>query len=190
MIKAFKRRYPRLKSKRKTEVFLGLGGNIGNTEQILKKAMEAIVQLPGVSNLSSSRFYCTTPVSSIPQGNFVNAVFIVKTNLTARKLMTSLQEIECFLGKVPKGRDDPRPVDIDILFFGQEVHADPDLTIPHARWKERLFVLRPLLDLVEKLVIPTVNKTENLQEIDLRNFVADFTNPHNEEVYLLNLEGC
>lgn len=135
-------------------VYLGLGGNIGDTSSIFNHTLSLISDLPGVKNLEASSFYKTAPVSDIPQPDYLNAVCRFKTRLNARQLLGLLQTIEKSQGKFPKPKNVPRIIDIDILFFGTESHASPDLEIPHPRWSERLFVVVPLLDLTSSIAIP------------------------------------
>ncbi len=139
---------------RQHEVFLGLGGNIGNTRKVLLSAIECIRDLDEVSNLQLSPLYLTSPVSSIPQGIYVNAVCRFETSEAPEELWPTLQAIELQHGKQPKAKDEPRVLDIDIILWGQETRASQDLTIPHAHWQERLFVLAPLADLTKSVVLP------------------------------------
>lgn len=135
-------------------VYLGIGGNIGDTLSVLKHTLALISSLPGLKDFEVSSFYKTAPVSDIPQPDYLNAACRFKTELNARQLMGLLQAIEKSQGKFPKPKNVPRIVDIDILFFGIESHAAPDLEIPHPRWSERLFVVIPLLDLTSSIAIP------------------------------------
>lgn len=137
-----------------TDVYIGLGGNIEDSYAILKESLVRLRNLEGIDELRVSNFYITTPVSSIPQENFLNAVCHFKTTLTAPELLKKLQQIEIALGKIPKPKEAPRPIDIDILLFGLEMHQTAELEIPHPHWMKRMFVLVPLGDLIEDLVIP------------------------------------
>lgn len=165
-----------------TEVFLGLGGNIGDSRAVLEAAIEVISLIPEVSNVSVSRFYQTSPVSDIPQNAYVNAACRLYTSLSPHNLLKTLQEVEQSMGKVPKAKDAPRILDIDILFFGQESHDDAHLTIPHPGWQDRLFVLMPLKDLVTTLSIPPKDKGGVAVQLDLLQYIDNFTNPFHEEV--------
>lgn len=152
-------------SKVKNVVYLGLGGNIGDSLAVLTNTLSLISHLPGVTDLEVSSFYKTAPVSDIPQPDYLNAVCRFKTDLNARQLLGPLQAIEKSQGKFPKPKNVPRILDIDILFFGTESHAAPDLEIPHPRWQERLFVVIPLLDLTTTITIPGNGHSEQI--IDL-----------------------
>lgn len=133
-------------------VYLSLGSNLGNSFAILQQALILLQELP-VQKFSCSQVYETTPVSSISQPNFLNAVCSFETALSVSELFTRIQMIEKKLGKVPKPREAPRLIDLDILFYGEENYADLQLKIPHPRWLERLFVLVPLSELTTKIKI-------------------------------------
>lgn len=160
-------------------VYLGLGGNSEHSILLLQEALNRIGALPRLQALECSRFYRTTPVSSISQNLFVNAVCCFRTLLTPKALLTELQRIETHLGKVPKPKDSPRPIDIDILFYGSQSVKESDLEIPHPRWQERLFVLAPLSDLAHEIELP------NNQIFNIAEYLGCFPNIHNERVQLI-----
>lgn len=164
------------------EVYVGLGGNIGDSYAILQKAIEKMAMLPAVHQLSVSRFYCTTPVSPIPQDPYINAVCRFKSSLTARELLIQLQHIEKDLGKKEKLKEAPRVIDLDILFYGSEIYNEPDLQIPHPRWSERLFVIAPLADLTSHLCIPDPKNPKIDVHFDIHKYLKDFPNIHQETV--------
>lgn len=162
-----------------TEVYVGLGGNIGDAYTALLEALKLIENHPGVQNLQVSRFYRTSPVSPVPKNanSFINAVCRFQTSLEARALMKALQNIEIIVGKGPKIKNSSRVLDCDILFYGNNVISEPDLQIPHPRWRERLFVLAPLSDLANELYIPGTHDILNLKDE-----LFKFRNVHNESV--------
>ncbi len=129
------------------QVFLALGGNLGDPRRAFCQALQAVELLPQTKLLSVSSLYRTKPVSDIPQGDFLNAACLLETGLSADTLFSFLEEIERGLGKVPKPKNAPRPIDIDLIFYGEEKLDTGRLTVPHPRWKERLFVRIPLMDL-------------------------------------------
>ena len=159
-----------------TLVFLGVGGNIGDSAALVQRAFDHIAALPGVAAVRCSRLYRTTPVSALPQPDFVNAACSLTTTLTARELLAALQRIEQNLGKVEKKKDEPRPIDLDILLFGEECYNSSEMTIPHPRWKERLFVLVPLLVLTEGVALP------GEERLCLKGWLAGFDNINGERV--------
>lgn len=165
-----------------TDAYLGLGGNIGNSCLVLRLAIEQIAQVKGVFDLAVSRFYRTTPVSDISQNDFVNAVCKFKTSLSAKELHRHLQQIEITLGKSEKAKNAPRIIDLDVLFFGSELHQTTELTIPHPRWHERLFVLVPLADVANEILVPDQKGTTR---VNIKEYLKTFKNCHNEIVSLL-----
>lgn len=155
------------------EVYLGLGGNIGDTFAILQSALQQIEQLD-IVDFKVSHFYYTQPVSDMDQRWFVNAACRFRTKMGARELLVKLQQIEAAHGKVPKPKNAPRAIDIDLLFFGNERHCSEDCEIPHPRWKERLFVIKPLLDLTATIAIPGINRGDCEEYVDLIELIHTF----------------
>jgi 2-amino-4-hydroxy-6-hydroxymethyldihydropteridine diphosphokinase len=131
-------------------VYLMLGGNVGPTELLFQQAREALQQL---GTIECSRVYQTRPISPIPQADYLNQACRLRTGLAPQQLLEVLQAIEKRLGKVPKLRDAPRPIDLDLIFYGSRQINSPGLIVPHPRWRERLFVVRPLRDLIEGILI-------------------------------------
>lgn len=163
------------------KVYVGLGGNIGDSYSILNQALQKIAELPSIDDLKISRFFSTTPVSSIPQKSYVNAVCSFNTIFSARTLLLHLQRIEIEIGKEKKLKEAPRTIDLDILFFGTEQYDEPDLQIPHPRWSERLFVVTPLADLIDDIYYPKINQ-DQLQHLNLKDYLKNFPNIHQETV--------
>jgi 2-amino-4-hydroxy-6-hydroxymethyldihydropteridine diphosphokinase len=132
-------------------VYLGLGGNLGDSFLNLKKALEELSQFKEIEQLKVSRFYKTSPVGNRNQPFFINATCCFITTLDPKSLLRKLQLLEKSLGKYPKPKDAPRLIDIDLLFYGSTYYQDAELEIPHPQWKERLFVLIPLSDLISEI---------------------------------------
>lgn len=135
-------------------VYIGLGGNIGDTYAIIASALAQTQALEGVHELRSSSLYRTAPVSPWPQRYFVNGAATFLTSLSPYQLLAELKKVELSLGKVPKPKDAPRTIDLDILFFGDIFLDTAELQLPHPRWHERLFVLEPLAELTELVPVP------------------------------------
>jgi 2-amino-4-hydroxy-6-hydroxymethyldihydropteridine diphosphokinase len=129
---------------RMQEVFLSLGGNVGDLRATLEQAKVKISLLPDVNDVSSSRMYKSSPISSPLEPDFLNYVLRIKTPLLPKQLHAFLESIEFELCKMKKPKTGPRPIDIDILLYGRLQYHDDDLEIPHPEWKNRLFVLVPL----------------------------------------------
>jgi len=136
-----------------TRAYLSLGSNIEPRLKYLQSAMDWLDQQDGVRVVAKSRLYETQSVESGGEGAFLNAVLRVETSLGAHELMALCQRIEVLCGRpdaLPgEHREGPRPLDVDILLFGDERHDAPELEIPHPRALSRAFVLRPLLDVLE-----------------------------------------
>ncbi len=137
--------------------YLGLGSNMGNRQGNLDKALDLLSQRLPVRKVSS--LYDTEPVGNINQPRFLNLVCQVYTRLIPMELLTLAQGIELKLGRRPATHDVPRPIDIDILFYGDQVIETPELVIPHPRLTERAFVLVPLAEIAPDLVHPVSGKT-------------------------------
>jgi 2-amino-4-hydroxy-6-hydroxymethyldihydropteridine diphosphokinase len=161
--------------------FVALGANLGKPKEALLKALNLIADIEGVYELLASQLYETTPVSSIKQSNYLNAACAFSYNDSLKQLWSALLEIEKNLGRsrIDGIKNAPRLIDLDILFFGNQVHYCDDMIIPHPRWHERLFVLKPLEDLVTKYPLPF--------GVCLETLLTQFSNPHHEVV---NSIGC
>ena len=138
-------------------VYLGLGSNMGNRQDRLDRALELLSQRLPVDQVSP--IYDTEPLGNTNQPRFLNMVCQVHTRLVPTELLSLVKGIELKLGRAPGTFNAPRPVDIDILFFGDQVIDTPDLVIPHPRLTERAFVLVPLAEIAPGLVHPVNGKT-------------------------------
>lgn len=127
-------------------VFIGLGANLGDREAALRAAVVALNTLPGTRVRRVSPLYGSAPVDA-GGPDYLNAVAELATTLAPAALLKALQTIEQAAGRERLYRNAPRTLDLDILWFGEQVIATPELTVPHPRIAERAFVLRPLSDL-------------------------------------------
>jgi GTP cyclohydrolase-4 len=139
------------------EVYLGLGSNLGDREQNLARATDLLAQRVKIDKTSS--LYVTEPVDHRDQPLFLNAVCRIQTSLAPEELLGLAKRIEAALGRKPSFRNGPRPIDIDILFYGDNVVNVPHLVIPHPRVQERAFVLVPLAEVAPRLVHPVSGQT-------------------------------
>jgi 2-amino-4-hydroxy-6-hydroxymethyldihydropteridine diphosphokinase len=138
-------------------VYLCLGSNLGDRQGNLDKALDFLAQRLRIDQVSS--VYDTEPVGAIDQPRFLNLVCRVYTSLAPMELLALAKGIESKLGRVFGKRNTSRPIDIDILFYGDQVIETPDLVIPHLRLAERAFVLIPLSEIAPDLVHPVNGKT-------------------------------
>jgi 2-amino-4-hydroxy-6-hydroxymethyldihydropteridine diphosphokinase len=152
-----------------TRVYLSLGSNLGDRLGVLRTAVQRLREAADVDVVTASPIYESEPweeetgrVGS-EQRWFLNCVVAVDTPLAPRVLLERLRDIEDALGRVrPSGTPEsrrfaPRTLDIDILFYGDEVISGPDdLQVPHLLLAERAFVLRPLADVAPDLEHPTL----------------------------------
>ena len=126
--------------------FVGLGSNLGDRLENLRTAVQLLGAQPGVRVVRSSRVYETAPVGP-PQPDYLNAVVEVRTARSVRGMLDACQAVERRMGRVRAERWGPRVIDLDLLTYGSEDIAEPDLQVPHPRMHERGFVLVPLLEL-------------------------------------------
>jgi 2-amino-4-hydroxy-6-hydroxymethyldihydropteridine diphosphokinase len=127
--------------------YIGIGSNLGDRQGYIDKAIAALKAVKRVRVTRVSTIYETDPVGGIPQGPFLNGVIEIETTLDPRDLLKALNKIEHSLGRVRKEKNGPRTIDLDILYYGEEVVEDEGLTIPHPQICQREFVLRGLREL-------------------------------------------
>lgn len=138
--------------------FIGLGSNVGDREKHLCMAHHKIREADIVI-LQKSRIYESTAWGYKNQSKFLNQVIKVETELNPEGLLTQLQSIEQELGRKRRPKWHEREIDLDILFFGQAVIDAPGLSIPHRHWKERKFVLIPLIEIAGNFTDPETGKS-------------------------------
>ena len=126
---------------------IGLGTNMGDRGENLRRAIAAFSLLPGTTLLSSSAVYKTAPWGVTDQPDFYNMHLLVETNLSPSALLGSALGIEAALGRVRSLRYGPRLIDIDLLYYQGITSCTDELTLPHPRIEERNFVLIPLAEL-------------------------------------------
>ncbi|MBM3253081.1 MAG: 2-amino-4-hydroxy-6-hydroxymethyldihydropteridine diphosphokinase [Candidatus Omnitrophica bacterium] len=136
------------KKKERVRVFLGIGTNLGNRYKNIKKAIILLKKMPDTIVKKISGLYETIPMGGPKQKNFINGVIKIETRLPPLKLLKYLKNIEKVLGRKKMVKNGPRPIDLDILFYGDEVINSKKLKIPHSRMFEREFVLKPLRDII------------------------------------------
>ena len=130
-----------------TVSYISIGSNLGDRRAYIEEAIRSLCDTKGINLKRVSSIYETDPVGGIPQGKFLNGVIEIETALGPMELLKELARIEEKLGRVRGRKNDPRTIDLDILYFGQESIESADLVIPHPRIKEREFVLKGLKEL-------------------------------------------
>jgi len=138
--------------------YLGLGSNLGSREHNLKVAVDKI-QGCGCLVTRCSSVFETEPWGVNPdQPLYLNAVVEIQTNERISDLMTRLQNIEQAMGREGRSSNEPRVIDIDVLFFGDSVFRNGHVTVPHPRLDLRRFVLEPLTELAPDFIHPVLNQ--------------------------------
>jgi 2-amino-4-hydroxy-6-hydroxymethyldihydropteridine diphosphokinase len=143
----------------KDRVFIGIGSNEGDSEENCIRSIKEMVKdgrlrLQGVSSL-----YRTSPVSTIPQDDFVNCAIFVSWAGSPLSLLEFLMGIENRMGRVRDGRkDSPRVIDLDIILFGNLVLQEHSLTIPHAELHKRRFAMVPCLEIDPQIIHPGLRR--------------------------------
>ncbi len=145
------------------EVGLSLGSNLGDRLAHLSRARDRIAALPGVRLLAQSAAYETSPVDVRPEYRdilFLNAVLVIASDVPPAALSDTLHAIEDEFGR-RRGpdRNQPRPIDIDLIYAGSRALATPRLTLPHPRWAGRRFVVEPLAEVRPALRLPGETRT-------------------------------
>lgn len=138
-------------------VYLALGTNLGDRVENLRAALQALLRVVNIQ--AASPVYETPPWGYTDQPAFLNMALQGETGLAPADLLRELKRIEVELGRQPNFRYGPRVIDLDILFYGQQVMELETLSIPHPRLPERAFVLVPLADLAPDLRHPVLQKT-------------------------------
>lgn len=128
-------------------VYLGIGSNLGDREKYIQQAIQYLRETSGIFVKKVSSLYETDPVGGPPQGKFLNGAIELETTLSPRELLVQLKEIEKRVGRKQRIRYDPREIDLDILFFGEQKIFEGDLQVPHPRIHEREFVKIPLREI-------------------------------------------
>lgn len=145
--------------------YIGLGSNLGDPESHISRALTDLQELPQTQQRAHSSLYKTRPVGPQDQGDFINAVSCIETDLTAPELLQRLQDIENKHGRVRTDEQwGPRKLDLDLLLYGDEVIELPDLVVPHPQMHQRCFVLLPLVEIAPEVTIPLQGDAAELLE--------------------------
>ena len=152
-----------------SKVYLSVGTNLGNRENNISNCIDYLEKISEIKNIS--KIYETVPYKvQIEQDDFLNLALEINFFESAENLLIEINKIEKELGRVRSSiRNEPREIDIDIIFFGNQIINKKDLVVPHPRFRERLFVLEPLNDIAPNFLDPITNKTINQLLINAQN---------------------
>ena len=132
---------------------VAFGANLGDAVSTVKQALLDVAAFPQTQLLKASSLYRSAAYEA--QGpDFINAVAVLQTSLSALDLLHALQALELQSGRERPYKNAPRTLDLDIIFYGDAVSTDANLTLPHPRWHERAFVLLPLAEVWPERVTP------------------------------------
>jgi 2-amino-4-hydroxy-6-hydroxymethyldihydropteridine diphosphokinase len=148
--------------KRKNSVVLSLGGNIGDVKDVFEVAISHLKKRVG-ELVSSSSLYSTKAWGIENQPDFLNQVIVIDSELSPTKVLECCLTIELELGRVRKEKWHKRVIDIDVLFYNNELIKSKDLIVPHPYIQDRNFILAPLAELIPQFVHPLLQKT--MQEL-------------------------
>ncbi len=163
--------------------FIGLGSNLGDRESSLRRALEAISNIPDVIILEESSVIETKPFGVTDQPDFLNQVVKIMTGLEPHDLLKQLKKIEILLGRFDTKKWGPRIIDLDILFFDQEIIENEMITIPHPGVSHREFVLKPMVEIASAFIHPVSGKTMKQLYDEFMGIVIP-VNEHNNQVEL------
>ena len=138
-------------------VFIGLGSNLGDAQDLFNRACDAFIEFSDV--VAKSRLFTSKPYGYTDQPDFTNAVIEISTELKVDPLLECMQGIEKLLGKKVIRENGPRCIDLDMLYYGETIMETKVVTLPHPYAHERDFVLLPICDIAPDFIHPSMNKT-------------------------------
>lgn len=147
------------------KAYLSLGGNIGDRQGNLNRAVEILSESEGIKVTGVSSFYETDPWGFEDQEAFLNIAVEIETSLKPNELLEKCQYVESELKRVRLVHWGPRTIDVDILTYDDYTSQSAELTVPHPRMTERGFVLVPLAELAPELVVNNRTVSEWLLEV-------------------------
>ena len=139
-------------------VFIALGSNKGNKLDYLTKAIQELNNKSNCSVVLVSSVYETKPFGKVNQANFYNCTAEIKTSTSITEFFHLLKNIEKQLGRKKAERWGPREIDLDLLFFNDEIYSDDELKVPHEGIVYRDFVLVPLCEIAPNFIHPELNQ--------------------------------
>ena len=138
-----------------TRAYIGLGSNLADPKKQVTSATEQVAKIAQCEVVQVSSLYLSKPMGPQDQGDYINAVLSLNTDLSALELLDALQDLENNAGRVRKeNRWGARILDCDIILFGDETIDHSRLTVPHYGMKVREFVILPLAEIEPTLCLP------------------------------------
>ena len=147
-----------MKEIKRNIAYVGLGSNIENRLEYLKKATREIDNNENCKVIKLSSIYESKPFGEKNQANFLNAVAKIETNLSPQEFFRLIKKIERKLGRKETYKWGPREIDIDLLFYNDIVFSDENLTVPHPGISQRDFVITPLMEIAPMLFHPVLKQ--------------------------------
>lgn len=148
----------------KNKVLVGIGSNTGDKFANIEKAIEILTGKKEISGLKSSSLYETLPYGVEDQPNFINCAVSFYSGLNLKDLFFFLKETEKKIGRIERFRWGPREIDLDLLFFGDVIYNDEEITVPHPGIEKRDFVIVPAAEIEGKFYFP--GKSIRLEEMN------------------------
>lgn len=149
------------------EAFVAFGSNLGDKEKFIDEAIEALSNLPQINIVAISDKIVTEPYGNVEQDVFLNGVMKIETLLPADELLQILQKVEEHAGRERKIHWGPRTLDLDIIFYDDDIISEDDLIVPHPDMKNRDFVLKPLMQIAPYKLHPVYRKTISDMYVEL-----------------------
>lgn len=148
----------------KFHLFIGIGANLGDPAQQCQEAIRRLSNTPGLELVRASSLLNTAPLTAVGVDNalvpdYVNAVVHLQTELAPEKILEILFAIESDMGRVRREKWASRVIDLDLLFYGDQIISTPHLTVPHPEIEKRLFVLDPLVEIAPYFIHPVLKKS-------------------------------
>ena len=149
------------------EAFVAFGSNLGDKEKFIDEAIEALSNLPQINIVAISDKIVTEPYGNVEQDVFLNGVMKIETLLSADELLQILQKVEEHAGRERKIHWGPRTLDLDIIFYDDDIISEDDLIVPHPDMKNRDFVFKQLMQIAPYKLHPVYRKTISDMYVEL-----------------------
>jgi 2-amino-4-hydroxy-6-hydroxymethyldihydropteridine diphosphokinase len=155
------------------QAVVAVGGNVGDVRQTLRRAQTLVEQDGSVQNLRSAELFRSVAMGADAGDSFINSAWVFETSLEPLGLLDLLQRVENELGRTREVRWGPRTLDLDLIFYGDEVIDLPRLVVPHPHCWYRQFVLAPVVSLLPDSVHPSFGRTmrELSERLEAKPFV-------------------